>query len=82
MTNDLLARAYRESRDEKVRRYPSVSRDAGKLAAAVAVLLAATDDGGEVSLDAIWAAIEAVVSRAELRAAVASIVQVVPATGR
>ncbi|MDP8901137.1 MAG: DUF4158 domain-containing protein [Actinomycetota bacterium] len=43
MTNDLLARAYRESRDDKVRRYPSVSRDAGKLAAAVAVLLAAGD---------------------------------------
>ncbi len=32
MTNDLLARANRESRDEKARRYPAVSRDAGKLA--------------------------------------------------
>jgi len=79
MTNDLLARANRESRDEKARRYPAVSRDAGKLAAAVAVLLAATDGGGDVSLEAIWDAIETVVSRSELRAAVASITEVVPA---
>ena len=45
MTNDLLARANRESRDEKARRYPAVSRDAGKLAAAIAVLLAAHGQG-------------------------------------
>jgi len=79
MTNDLLARANRESRDEKARRYPAVSRDAGKLAAAVAVLLAATEGGSEVSLEEIWDAIETVVSRSELRAAVASITEVVPA---
>ncbi|MEO7836436.1 MAG: DUF4158 domain-containing protein, partial [Acidimicrobiales bacterium] len=79
MTNDLLARANRESRDEKARRYPTVSRHAGKLAAAVAVLLAATDGGSDVSLEAIWDAIETVVSRSELRAAVASITEVVPA---
>jgi len=48
MTNDLLARANRESGDEKARRYPAVSRDAGKLAAAVAVLLAATEGGSDV----------------------------------
>ncbi len=43
MTNDLLARAARESRKEKLRRYPRLSKDAGKLAAAVEVLLDALD---------------------------------------
>ncbi|MEJ7715337.1 MAG: hypothetical protein WKF40_06380 [Thermoleophilaceae bacterium] len=31
MTNDLLARAARESRNEKLRRYPRLAKDAGKL---------------------------------------------------
>ena len=35
MTNDLMARAARESRKEKLRRYPRLSKDAGKLAAAL-----------------------------------------------
>jgi len=38
MTNDLMARAARESRKEKLRRYPRLSKDAAKLAAAVGVL--------------------------------------------
>ena len=33
MTHDLLAKARRQSREETLRRYPQVSRDAGKLAA-------------------------------------------------
>ncbi|MFN2506942.1 MAG: Tn3 family transposase, partial [Acidimicrobiales bacterium] len=81
MTNDLLARAQRESKAEKVRRYPQVSKDAGRLAAAVAVLLDAAESGTDVSLEAIWDAIEKVVSRAELRSAVANIAEVVPAPG-
>jgi hypothetical protein len=43
MTNDLLARAGRQSRKEKLRRYPRLSRDAGRLAAAVGVLLDALE---------------------------------------
>ena len=39
MTTKLLSKAERESREEKLRRYPRVSRNAGKLAAAVKVLL-------------------------------------------
>jgi Tn3 transposase DDE domain len=35
MTTELLARAQRQTRDEQARRYPRVSKDAGKLAAAV-----------------------------------------------
>lgn len=63
MTNDLLARAQRASNEEKARRYPRVSKDAGKLAAAVGVLLEATEWGPEVTLELIWDAIENVVSR-------------------
>jgi TnpA family transposase len=79
MTTDLLARAHRESREEQVRRYPAVSKDASKLAAAVAVLLKAAESGAEISLESIWEAIEKVVSRSELKAAVANIIEVVPA---
>ncbi len=39
VTNDLMAKAQRQSTAEKVRQYPRVSRDAARCAAAVAVLL-------------------------------------------
>jgi hypothetical protein len=78
MTNDLLARAARESRNEKLRRYPRLSKDAGKLAAAVGVLLDALEHGEQLSLDLVWEEIESKVSRAELRAAVAHLLEVAP----
>ncbi|MGH3996061.1 MAG: hypothetical protein ACRDTJ_01185, partial [Pseudonocardiaceae bacterium] len=81
MTTELLARAQRQSRDEQARRYPRVSKDAGKLAAAVGVLLEATEWGPEITLERVWDAIEGRVSRAELRTAVANITEVVPAPG-
>jgi len=76
MTNDLLARAARESRKEKLRRYPRLSKDAGKLAAAVEVLLDALDQQEQLSLELVWEEIETKVSRAELRAAVAHLIEV------
>lgn len=81
MTTELLARAQRQTRDEQARRYPRVSKDAGKLAAAVGVLLEATTWGPEITLELVWDAIENVVSRTELRTAVANITDVVPAPG-
>jgi hypothetical protein len=81
MTTELLARAQRQTRDEQARRYPRVSKDAGKLAAAVGVLLEATTWGPEITLELVWDAIEAVVSRAELRTAVANITDIVPTPG-
>jgi hypothetical protein len=81
MTTELLARAQRQTRDEQACRYPRVSKDAGKLAAAVGVLLEATTWGPEITLELLWDAIETVVSRAELRTAVANITDVVPAPG-
>jgi hypothetical protein len=81
MTTELLARAQRQTRDEQARRYPRVSKDAGKLAAAVGVLLEATTWGPKITLELVWDAIEAVVSRAELRTVVGNITDVVPAPG-
>jgi TnpA family transposase len=78
MTTQLLSRAERQSKKEKLRRYPKVSRHAGKLAAAVAVLLEAVEWGEQVRLQQVWDAIENVVSRAELRAAVAGIAEILP----
>ncbi|MEP6856062.1 MAG: Tn3 family transposase [Pedococcus sp.] len=81
MTTELMGRARRASNEEKVRRYPRVSKDAGKLAAAVGVLLEAAEWGPEATLELLWDAIENVVTAAELRTAVANIVEVVPAPG-
>ncbi|MGX6606583.1 Tn3 family transposase [Micromonosporaceae bacterium Da 78-11] len=78
MTTNLMARAERASSKEKLRRYPRMSRDGAKCAAAVAVLLEAVEWGDDVSLDVIWDAIESRVSRAELRAAVANLAEVAP----
>ena len=78
MVNDLMARAQRQSTAEKVRRYPRVARDAARCAAAVAVLLESSTDSA-ASLRTIWEAIDAVVPRDELRAAVANIGELTPA---
>lgn len=60
-----------------MRQYPQVSRDAGRCAAAVAVLLQSCEDEG-ITVAAIWEAIDAVVPRAELQAAVANITELAP----
>ncbi|WP_327118915.1 Tn3 family transposase [Nocardia sp. NBC_01730] len=78
MVTDLYSKAERESRDEKLRRYPRVSRHAGKLAAAVKVLLEMTEVGPELSLEMIWDHIENAVTKSELRRAVAAIDELVP----
>lgn len=78
MSTDLLAHAEQESGKDKLRRYPRISRDAGRLAAAVGVLLEASEWGGPVSLERVWEAIEDVVPRSELRAAVQHIIEVAP----
>jgi len=79
MTTELLSKAERESKDEKLRRYPRVSRNAGKLAAAVRVLLEMSEVEPGISLEMVWDLIENAVTRSELRAAVAVIDELVPA---
>ncbi|WP_139244544.1 hypothetical protein [Arthrobacter alpinus] len=78
MTTELLARAERESKAEKLRRSPRLSKDAAKCAAAVEVMLAATEWGEEITVELLWDAIESVVSRAELRTAVTNLADVIP----
>lgn len=78
MVTDLMSKAERESRDEKLRRYPRVSRYAGRLAAAVKVLLEMTEVKPDLSLEVMWDHIEHSVTRSELRAAVAVIDELVP----
>ena len=77
MTTELLSKAERESANEKLRRYPRVSCNAGKLAAAVKLLLALDLDAG---LAAVWELIENEVPKQELRAAVAAIDELGPPT--
>jgi hypothetical protein len=73
-----VARARRQSAAEKVRQYPRVSRDAARLAAAVGVLFESREDE-DVTLAEIWNAIDDVVPRSELRAALESIAALTPA---
>ena len=80
MTTELLSKAERESANEKLRRYPRVSRNAGKLAAAVKVLLALEELDPDAGLAAVWELIEHEVPKHELRAAVAAIDELVPPT--
>jgi TnpA family transposase len=80
MTTELLSKAERESANEKLRRYPRVSRNAGKLAAAVKMLLALEELDPNTGLAAVWELIENEVPKHELRAAVAVIEELVPPT--
>jgi hypothetical protein len=79
MTTELLSKAERESANEKLRRYPRVSRNAGKLAA-VKLLLALEELDPNTGLAAVWELIEYEVPKHELRAAVAVIEELVPPT--
>ena len=78
MTTELLAQAQRQYKAETLRRYPQVSVDAARCATAVRVLLESVDRGEDVTLAVVWQAIETVVSRADLRAAVDNIAAVTP----
>ncbi|NKY60933.1 Tn3 family transposase [Nocardia flavorosea] len=79
MTTELLSKAERESKEEKLRRYPRVSRNAGKLAEAVRVLLEMVEIDQGIELGVVWDLIEAKVTGAALRSAVAVIDELVPA---
>ena len=83
MSTELLGRARTAADKEKVRKPPRLTRATAKLAVAVEVMLEAGAGGSEteVRVAEVWEAIEAVVSRAELRAAVATVNEMVPPPG-
>ena len=84
MTTELLGRAQRESDKENARRHPRLARASARLAVAVEALFESDGWGGpgqEPQVSAVWQAIEAVVSRAELRATLALVTESVPRPG-
>lgn len=81
VTNELAGKAERSSRAEKVRRYPRITRQAGKLAAVGRVLLEARELGEQATLPWLWDAIDDVVPEAELRAAVTAVTELTPPPG-
>ncbi|MGW3281076.1 hypothetical protein [Nocardia rhamnosiphila] len=79
MTTELLSKAERQSKEEKLRRrYPQVSRNAGKLAEAARVLLEMVEIDQGIELGVVWDLIEAKVTGTVLRSAVAVIDELVP----
>ncbi|TGD89058.1 Tn3 family transposase [Mycobacterium sp. TJFP1] len=78
MVTNLMSKAERESRDEKLRRYPRVSRHAGKLSAAVKMLLEMSEVEPNLSVNMLWDLIENIATKSELRASVAVIDELVP----
>jgi hypothetical protein len=81
MVTDLLGKAERETARERARRRPGLARYPAALAAVVEVLSEVTEYGEEISLEQVWESIEAIVSRPELRAAVAAVTDMVPPPG-
>jgi hypothetical protein len=81
MVTELLGKAERQSDSEKLRQHPRLAQASAMLAAAVAVLMEAASTGSELRAGELWEAIDAVVPRAELRAALATIGDLVPALG-
>ncbi len=77
MQTRLLARAERESAKEQLRRLPRFAAASAKLAAAIQVLLVASV-AEDVSVAAVWEAIERVVPRGQVAAALAAVWELAP----
>ncbi|MDQ2874551.1 MAG: DUF4158 domain-containing protein [Actinomycetota bacterium] len=72
MATELLNKAQTAADKEKVRKHPKLARASARLAVAVEALFESDGWGGpdeEVHVAEVWEAIEAVISRADLRAA-------------
>lgn len=81
MASKLLAKAERLGKDAGLKTLPRLRAAAKKVAAAVDVLMStapATEDGDVVSVAGAWSAIEKVVPREQLAAALAVIAETVP----
>jgi len=81
MTTELVGKAQTASDKEKVRKHPKLAKASARLAVAVEALFECDGWGGpqdEPRVWQVWEAIEAVVSRAELRAALVLVNENVP----
>ena len=84
MTTEMLGRARQESDRENARQHPRLARASARLAVAVAALFDSDGWGGpgeEPGVSQVWKAIEVIVSRAELRTALALVTEIVPPAG-
>ena len=84
MSAELLNKAQREADRDKARRHPRLARASARLAVAVEALFESDGWGGpdeEPRVSQVWEAIEAVVSRADLRAALTLVSETVPPPG-
>ena len=84
MSAELLNKAQREADRDKARRHPRLARASARLAVAVEALFESDGWGGpdeEPRVSQVWEAIEAVVSRADLRAALMLVSETVPPPG-
>jgi Domain of unknown function (DUF4158) len=81
MSTELLNKAQAAATKETVRKHPKLAMASARLAVAVEALFESDSWGGpdeEVRVAEVWEAIEAVVSRAELRAALVLVNDTVP----
>jgi hypothetical protein len=81
MSAELLRKAQTAADKEKVRKHPRLSKASAKLAVAVEALFDSDEWGGEdgdARVREVWEAIEAIVTRAELRAALVVVNEMVP----
>jgi hypothetical protein len=81
MTAELLSKAQAASDKDKARKHPRLARASARLAVAVEALFESDGWGGpgeEPRVSQVWESIEAVVSRAELRAALVLVNESVP----
>jgi TnpA family transposase len=84
MAAELLGRAQREADRDKARQHPRLAGASARLAVAVEALFDSDGWGGpddEPRVSQVWEAIEAVVSRADLRAALTVVSETVPPPG-
>ena len=81
MATELLNKAQTAANKEKVRKHPKLAKASARLAVAVEALFESDgwgDSEEDVHVAAVWEAIEAVVSRSELRAALVLVKENVP----
>ena len=80
MTTELLGKAHMAADKEKVRKHPALAKVTSRLLVAAGALVESEEWGSEdeVVVAAVWEAVEAVMSRAELRAAVKTAHEMVP----
>jgi TnpA family transposase len=83
MSAELLGRAQREADRDKARKHPRLARASARLAVAVEALFDSEGWGGpeEPRVSQVWEAIETVVSRADLRSALAVVSETSPPPG-